>query len=83
MFDVITDDDVVIAGLTFPGTGGLFVTLLKIFFSDGFRRKVMVAFDDNRLIAFCQDQVFAYDFHGMSLLNVYGFVGLWSQAVNF
>ena len=53
MFDVITDDDVVITGLTFPRAGGVFVAFLKVFPFDGFRWKIMVAFDDDCLIAFC------------------------------
>ena len=52
-FDVITDDNVIIMGLTFPGTYSVFVAFLDVFIFDGFRWKIRVAFDDDCLIAFC------------------------------
>lgn len=69
MLDVFTDDDVVITGLAFPGAGGEFVAFLEILLFNGFRWKIMVAFNDNRLIAFCQSQIIAYNFHCLFLLD--------------
>ena len=58
-FDVITDDNIKIVGLAFPGAYSVFVAFLEVFIFDGFRWKIMVAFDDNRLITLRQNPIIA------------------------
>ncbi len=58
-FDIITDDNMIIMSLAFPGAYSVFVAFLEVFIFDGFRWKIMVAFDDNCLIALRQNPIIA------------------------
>src|SRR2546425_9845210 len=63
LIDVSLNNDIVITCLALPGTNAMRAAFLKVLTIDGFRRKVMIAFNDNRLIALGEHGVIPNCFH--------------------
>jgi len=68
--DLPIDDNIVVARFTFPWASGMRGALLKIFSLNRLRREIVVAFDDYRIVALCQNGVVPGRLHEcMSRLN--------------
>src|SRR5947209_6583795 len=66
---LIADNNVVIAGRTFPGAYGVCLRWLEVLVIDAVSREVMITFDDDGVIALRKDGVIPGCFHKISRRN--------------
>src|SRR5437868_4307030 len=74
--DFTTNNYIIITGFAFPGASGVCIALLKKFSVYSICRKILIAFDNNRVVAFCQNGTIPNCFHNFTSKSIYKLTSL-------
>src|SRR5690606_8114647 len=64
LVDLSIDDDIVVAGVALPGAMAVRTAGPEVLLPDRIWREVVIAFDDDRIVALGQDRIFPGGLHG-------------------